>query len=228
MIKSYKIHFENRHLIIKDGENTILVDTGSPMTIHVADSLEFAGTSYPAFTNAMGNTIASLQTMSGVSFTTLMGLDILAQYNIILDYANEEMVFMSLDEPTPTGAHVPMQVNMGAITIPVRVASQEHRMILDTGATYSYINSAITTGMTPIETITDFSPLAEGEFDTPIFEIESELADVKFACRYGNLPMNIELMIQMLGTEGVIGYDLLASCKLMICVRDSRMLVLHN
>ena len=78
MIKSYKIHFENRHLIIKDGENTILVDTGNPMTIHVADSLEFAGTSYPASTNAMGNTIASLQTMSGVSFTTLIGLDILA------------------------------------------------------------------------------------------------------------------------------------------------------
>lgn len=228
MVKSYKIHFENKHLIIKDGENTILVDTGSPVTIHNGSKFEFAGVSYPVTTNAMGNTIASLQSMSGVSFTTLMGLDIIAKYNIILDYANEEMVFMSLDEPTPAGTLVPIQVKMGAIIIPVKVAGQERHMILDSGATYSYINSAITSGMTPVETITDFSPLVGGQFNTPIFDLESKLANVKFNCRYGNLPQTIEMMIGLLGTEGVIGYDLLKSCKLMISVRNSKMLLLQD
>ncbi len=228
MKRSYKIHFVNKHLIFKDGENTILFDTGSPITIHTADRLEFAGLSYPTTTNAMGNTIANLQSMSGVSFTTLMGLDIIMQYNIILDYANEDIVFMSLDEPTPAGTPIPIQQNMGAIIMSIKVANQEHCMILDTGATYSYINSAITARMTPIETITDFSPLVGGEFDTPIFEIESEVANVKFSCRYGNLPKTIEMMIRMLGTEGVIGYDFLASCKLMICVHDNRAILLRD
>ena len=228
MRKNYKIDFDKKHLIIKDGKNVILVDTGSPITIHKSNSLEFAGTTYSTSTSAIGNTIEGLQSMSGVGFTTLMGLDILSNYNIILDYANEEAVFMSLDEPIPAGTQIPMQIMMGAIIIPVSVAGSEHRMILDTGATYSYIKAAITADLTPVDTITDFSPLVGGEFTTPIFEIESAIEEVKFTCCYGNLPSTIEMMIRLMGVDGVIGYDLLASSKLMICAQDSSLLILHS
>ena len=78
-----------------------------------------------------------------------------------------------------------------------------------TFATYSYINSAITNGLAPKETISDFSPLVGGRFYTPIFEMESALGDKMFICNYGNLPSKIEMMIKMIGADGVIGYDLL-------------------
>lgn len=226
MNRSLKINFEQKHLLIKDGGNVILVDTGSPVTIHTSNKFEFGGKEYAVTTNAMGNTIEKLQAMAGIKFTTLMGVDILSEYKVIFDYANEEITFCSYDEPTPCGEECHLNVHMGALIIPIIIQNCPHPMILDTGATCSYIKSSLTQGLRPKDTITDFSPLVGGQFTTPIYDIESELGDKPFVCTYGNLPKQIEMMIGLLGVDGVIGYDLLRSFKLMINIRDHKMLLL--
>lgn len=115
----FEISFEEKHLLIKDGGNVILVDTGSPITIHTSNTLEFGGTSYNVTTNAMGNTIEKLKRISGVEFTTLMGMDIISQYKVIFDYANQEITFCTLDEPNPKGAECPLKLSMGTLIVPV-------------------------------------------------------------------------------------------------------------
>lgn len=221
MKRCFKIHFAKKHLLIHDGNNVILIDTGSPQTIHTSRTLEFLGKQYGVTTNAMGSTIANLKEMAGIEFTTLMGLDILSEYDIILDYANEEITFCSIDEPMPSGISYNFNSMLPMISIPVTVAGQSRQLIVDTGATTSYINSATTRGMTPAATITDFSPLLGGQFSTPVFNLESTFLGKTFICTFGNLPAAMEGMINLLGAEGVIGYDLLKSCKLLIsCSRN--------
>lgn len=224
----FQISFEQKHLLIKDGSNVILVDTGSPITIHTSNTLEFGGTSYKVTTNAMGNTIEELQKISGVEFTTLMGMDIISKYKVIFDYANQEITFCTFDEPNPNGAECPLKLSMGTLIVPVVIKGIARLMILDTGATYSYLQSSLTHDLQPKETITDFSPLVGGEFTTPIFEIESEFGDTKFLCNYGNLPTTIQTMISLLGVQGIIGYDLLRSVKLMINIPENKMILVDR
>ena len=124
MKRNFEISFEEKHLLINDGDNVILVDTGSPVTIHTSNRFEFGGKSYNVTTNAMGNTIEKLQEMSGVKFTTLMGLDIISEYNVIFDYPNKEITFCTFDEPTPKGESCRMNSMLGTIIIPVIIKNQ--------------------------------------------------------------------------------------------------------
>lgn len=225
---NFEISFVEKHLLIKDGDNVILVDTGSPITIHTSNKFEFGGRSYNVSTNAMGNTVEKLQQMSGVEFTTLMGLDIISEYKVIFDYPNKQITFCTPDESNPRGELIRLRSMMGTIIVPVMIKDQQRRMILDTGATYSYINSSITNGLIPQETTTDFSPLVGGQFTTPVFEMESALEGKVFACNYGNLPREIEMMVNMIGTDGVIGYDLLRSFKMMINIRESVIILMDE
>ena len=223
----FKINFVNNHLLIQDGDATILVDTGSPITIHVDQELQFAGETYQVTTNALGNTIEKLKSLSKLEFTTLMGLDILSKYKVIIDYKNSEISFFTKDELNPNGDICTFKMMMGAIIIPIEINGKTCDMILDTGATLSYIDISMTKGLISRETITDFSPLVGGQFSTPVFEIESSFNGVPFNCRYGNLPSTIALMMKMIGVWGVIGYDFLNSFKIMIDISDSKMIFIR-
>ena len=228
MTQRFKIDFEKKHLLINDGSNRILIDTGSPATIHTSTELHFAGKNHHVSTNILGNTVEKLKAMAGIEFTTLMGLDILSEYKIIIDYASSEITLYSPDECDPDGTAYPIKSIMGTLVVPIEVANRQLEMILDTGATYSYIKSSITQGLNATETITDFSPLVGGEFRTPIFELESRLGNRLFMCHYGNLPQKIEMMIGLLGVDGVIGYDLLLAPKLLINIPNSRLVILNE
>jgi hypothetical protein len=228
MRREFDINFVDKHLLINDGENTILVDTGSPVTIHTDRTLRFNGEAYTTTTDAMGNTIEKLQAMSGVQFTTLMGLDILSQYKVVFDYPNSKITFCTRDEQDFEGEEHSFKCLMGTIVLPITLGDRSENMILDTGATLSYVDSAITRGMTPETTVTDFSPLVGGQFTTPVFELESNFCDRPFHCKYGNLPLIVENMIGIIGVRGVVGYDLLKSFKMMIDIRSGQLVLLDR
>jgi hypothetical protein len=226
MKRTFKIEFIKKHLVIYDKGNTIVVDTGNPLTIHTANTLYFMDKQYQVTTNMMGNSIDTLKAMAKVEFTTLLGLDILAEYKIILDYQENQITFCTHDEVMPEGNNYPIECGMGAITIPITARGKNLNMILDTGATLSYVDSNVTYGMESKETMTDFSPLIGGKFSTKVYEIESSFYGEKFNCRYGNLPYLIANMVNTLGANGVIGYDFLSKFKMVLDIRNRKLTII--
>ena len=97
----------------------------------------------------------------------------------------------------------------------------EGLFFLDTGAKISYVASETTNGLTPDETDTDFY-VGFGDFETPVFNLETTIADKPFRVRYGNLPSLLESTLMGLsGTKGVIGYDFFNSFKVLIDYRTN-------
>jgi hypothetical protein len=85
------------------------------------------------------------------------------------------------------------------------------------------VASEITSGLTPDETDTELYP-GFGDFETPVSNLDTTIADKTFNVRYGNLPRVLELsLIGLSGTTGVIGFDFFNSFKVLIDYRANQM-----
>ena len=89
MKRTFDINLVDGHLLISDNGNTILVDTGSPVTVHQGNILSFLGRDFAVYTSIMGDGIDKLSKLAGFEFNTLLGMDILSQYRLVFDYANK-------------------------------------------------------------------------------------------------------------------------------------------
>ncbi len=99
---------------------------------------------------------------------------------------------------------------MGMVCLPVTVAGVALNFVLDTGAKISYIGSEQTSTLMAVDEREDFNPMI-GRFSTPIYELETTIADTSFVVKFGNLPSVMSLPLKMIGIDGIIGYDLFAA-----------------
>ena len=84
------------------------------------------------------------------------------------------------------------------------------KIILDTGAPTSYVSVSFTEGLNPIGQVTDFNPLVPGDtFETPIFEFPASFAGNDFTMKAGHLPGSLEMMLSVVGVDGVVGMEIL-------------------
>ena len=68
--------------MISDGDNTIVVDTCSPVTFHAEDTLRFMGEDYVPAEYFRDETLRRMWKYTGLDFTTWMGMDVLSKYKI--------------------------------------------------------------------------------------------------------------------------------------------------
>lgn len=210
-MNTFSINLFDSHLIIQDGTNTILVDTGSPATIHTQNDFHFLGRDFTATTNMGGQTIESISQLLGMQITTLMGYDILRNYKLLIDYQNEQITFSETDIPFE-GTALPLDNLAGIPIINLNIDNQNVRMFIDTGAKLSYISNAFTNSNTSIGTATDFHPM-NGHYTTPVFEVATGIGEASFIVKYGNLPPALQPVLQHANTKGVIGSDLFYNFK---------------
>ena len=99
---------------------------------------------------------------------------------------------------------------MGYMSVEMTLAGNPARVILDTGAPISYVSGAFTEGLNPIGQVTDFNPLVPGDtFETPIFEFPASFAGIGFTMKAGHLPASLQMMLSVLGVDGVVGMEVL-------------------
>ena len=221
MKRTFDINLVDGHLLISDNGNTILVDTGSPVTVHQEDTLSFLGREFPVHTSIMGDRVESLCKLSGIEFTTLLGMDILSQYRVVFDYENRELTFLTDEEAGMEGTTVPLVNVMGGVkAICLEINGQPLKMAIDTGAPLSYVDRMVTDDFESIGEKEDFHPMA-GRYTTPIFKIEAEFCGKKFTGTYGNLPTMMGLSLKLGGLDGVVGYDFFKSFKVLFDFRNS-------
>ena len=221
MKRTFDINLVDGHLLISDNGNTILVDTGSPVTVHQEDTLSFLGREFPVHTSILGDRIDSLCKLSGIEFTTLLGMDILSQYRVVFDYENRELTFLTDEEAGMEGTTVPLVNVMGGVkAICLEINGQPLKMAIDTGAPLSYVDRMVTDDFESIGEKEDFHPMA-GRYTTPIFKLEAEFCGKRFTGTYGNLPTMMGLSLKLGGLDGVVGYDFFKSFKVLFDFRNS-------
>ena len=217
---TFQIKLYKGHPIIKDGNNTILIDTGAPSTIHIANSLFFCSDNFSCVTNYMGLTVPKISEMLGTEITTLIGADILSNFKILFDYKNEVVAF-SKDETNSPMKETTISSFMGIPIIELKVDNQKLKFFLDTGAKLSYLDSKITSQHTSIGTDEDFYP-GVGKFETECYEILTNFGDKEFNVKYGNLPSLLQMTLMLGGTNGIIGFDFFNNFKVCLDIKNGK------
>ena len=216
-----KLEIFNGHPIINDGENTILIDTGSPATIHDDGIINFCSTAYICSKNYMGLTVAKVSEMLGKNISALLGTDILSNYKILFDYNNKVVTFHE-QEVRFEGEDTPISNFMGIPVIALSIDGQELNFFLDTGAKLSYLPASITSKYSSIGTEEDFYPEI-GKFDTECFEISTSIGNKKFIVKYGNLPALLQMSLMLGGTDGIIGFDFFNHFKALLDLKSNKL-----
>lgn len=219
-MKTFQISLYKGHPIIKNGENTMLIDTGAPSTIHVTNNLFFCSDNFSCVTNYMGLTVQKISEMLGTEITTLIGADILSNFKILFDYKNEVVAF-SKDETNSPMNETTISSFMGIPIIELTVDNQKLKFFLDTGAKLSYLDSKITSQHTSIGTDEDFYP-GVGKFETECYEILTSFGNKEFKVKYGNLPSLLQMTLMLGGTNGIIGFDFFNNFKVCLDIKNGK------
>ncbi len=220
-MKQFQLQLFKGHPIIIDGGNIILVDTGASSTIHASDSLNFCSEIFDCTTNYMGLTVSKISNMLGAEITTLLGVDILSDYKILLDYKNQVIEF-SKQEIDIVGIQTDISNFMGIPIIEMSIDSQKLKFFLDTGAKLSYLSDSLTHNFKSIGRDEDFYP-GVGKFETKCYEIPTTFGDNKFVVKYGNLPTLLQMTLMLSGTDGIIGFDFFNNFKVVLDLTNNRL-----
>lgn len=207
-----KTTFVNGYVLYDCEEGTFLVDTGSPFSFSEKGSISVCGTRHTVTPNLLKIDKTYISNKVGKPVDGLLGMDILNQYPMVFDYANDRF---AIGERLVGGTAIESSLLMGLVVIKVQIGDQSVKLFLDSGAVISYISEEYTSGCPSVGVAEDFSPLLESDadtFKTNLYEVPVGLALQQKKIQFGNLPQRLEMMIEMMGAKGAIGRDLLEQC----------------
>lgn len=225
MKKNYYINLYDGHLIIEDAGRTLLLDTGSPMSLTQLDGFEFMGKRFKGMPSFGGKGIKDISRQLGKEIDVLVGLDVMAEFTFKIDYANRNLKVTDEVMDYSGSAVTVRKTMLGALIIKMEIDGTVYDFVLDTGAKISYINRKATSNDIPSAEREDFNPMM-GTFKTPIFPKQVSFGGKSFQCQFGNLPHMAEMALSMAGIEGVIGFDLFNAFDTVLDIRNGKLTIL--
>ncbi len=223
MIHTYKYERVSGHIIAIVGQLRLLIDTGAPSSVADSSPLAFAGRLWQTQMNYMGISPESLSTSVGTPINALIGIDILNQYDILIDPTTHALN-LSEDELPLVGPSLELDNFMGIPVIEATVGDDFVRMFFDTGAKLSYLDSDRTNAFQSVGTERDFYP-GFGEFSTNAYDIPIILGDPDTCfCQVSvNLPQLLQMTLVMADTAGILGTAILQTHKVTFAPRRKMM-----
>ncbi|GIV01446.1 MAG: hypothetical protein KatS3mg015_0276 [Fimbriimonadales bacterium] len=215
---SLPLSYLERHLFVEVQGQKWLLDTGSPTTFGNSTSLRLGGDEYPVANSGMGITVDSLTEHVPVEMVGLLGMDVLGQYDFVLDLPNHRLL-LSREPIEREGVTLDLDEYMDVPLVYATVRGQELRMFLDTGAMISFLQKDLVSDLKPVGSFVDFYPM-HGTFETPLFKLEHELGGVRFVASAGVLPEFLNMMLSLAGADGVLGNQFLVQRPVLLSLRN--------
>jgi hypothetical protein len=225
MKHDYEFILVDGHIIVRDGNKQLLIDTGAPSSVGDRSPLAFAGGSYPMQSTYMGISPETLSKSIGTPINALIGANILNQYDILIDPVTHTFNMTEGELPL-TGVTLALDSFMGIPIVEARVGHDTVRMFFDTGAKLSYLDPDRTSAFGSVGTETDFYP-GVGNFTTNAYDIQIMLATERVVLRFGNLPALLQMSLMMANTSGILGTAILKTHTIAFAPRRQR-LALHR
>jgi hypothetical protein len=221
MVHTYRYSLVDGHIIAMAGQLSLLIDTGAPSSVSDSAPLVLTGRSHATQRSYMGVTPASLGESIGTSINALVGVDILNQYDTLIDPPTRT-ISMS-EAPLPLkGVTLDVDNCMGIPIIEAMAGEHEVRMFFDTGAKLSYLDPDLTASFPEVGAEDDFYPRF-GVFSTRVFDIPINLGEETIVLRAGNLPSILQMTLMMADTSGILGTALLRTHRVTFAPRRKAM-----
>jgi hypothetical protein len=219
----FDIELYDKHLIIHDQDNIILVDTGSPTTLHNKPEFEFCGRKFHSSSSNLLTNIDDVSNLLGRRITTLLGTDILSQYKIVIDYRERQFI-LSETILEDFGQKIPFESIQKIPVVELEIENRSLRLFLDSGAKISYLDADLTKDLNAIGQEEDFYP-GIGAFSTPIYEVLTQIGGHCFNAYYGNLPKNMEQLLRHNQIQGIIGFDFFMNFRVGVDYREKKIVI---
>ena len=202
---SFPLKIIDNHIII-DNEQKIILDTGSPMSFHksgvicVGERIEVP-TSLPGVSNIY------LSEKIGCDVYGMIGMDIISKFPTLIN-VKDGFVFFN-DDAKYYDRFVRCHNNMGLLCINLKINGRIAKMIVDSGAKVSYINSDYVAGMEAEDCAYDYSPYI-GDFQTSLYNCKTELlvCGITYEHQYGAPHPYLTALLSQYGVDGIIGIEL--------------------
>jgi len=212
----YQISLVAGHIIAKVNNNNFLVDTGSIKSFGSIQSMQFCGTEYYLNPNFMGVDVHTLTQLTGIEIDGLLGIDILHEYEYILDLEGNQMTLFT-SECQLNGIVVPFNTFMEIPIIEAQIGRNNVTMLIDTGAHISYLDRIITKSITPTGEADDFYP-GIGRFKTPTYDVNFSVSNERFLIACGILPEILQKTLDVVGSDGILGTEFFEKSK--VCIQS--------
>ncbi len=210
MFTEYPFKIINDHPILMGNGQNILVDTGSPISIHPSGKLVFGENEFTVKSSVPGVSTNYISEKVGCEINGLLGMDIINSMPILFSLKDGVMF---LDDDAEYSAHFKMcplsPMSGGLLAITISVNGKEANMIVDSGAPISYIHRDFVSGLESVGIVNDFSPFI-GDFQTETFlcEVDTMVNQDAYSQRFGIPPQAVSMTLGMLNVDGVIGIEL--------------------
>lgn len=225
-MKTFPLILQDNHPIIKDGGNLILVDTGSPTTIHINNKFQFIDKNFNVTTSVGGFSIDRITQGLGCKITTLLGNDIIRNYKLLFNYEEAKITFFERDEePIISGKKITLSSISGIPTFKAKVnfiENNEIEFFLDSGARLSYLREDLTTDLKKHVDMTDFYP-GYGSFTVPTFLTKIYIDQVRIDPVFANLPKQLARLTNTV--PGIMGSDLFRERLVFIDLKANLMII---
>lgn len=206
-MKEYDILLSRDHVLIDCVGGRLLVDTGSPLSFHENGRFQLGDEAFEVPASLMGVNTSYITEKVGLPVSGLLGMDIIGRIGMKIDIPGGKL---SVSPSVDGMVRVASGTGMGYVSIEMVMAGKPARVILDTGAPTSYVSKSFTEGLDPVGQVTDFNPMVPGDtFDSPVFAFPATFAGKTFTMQAGHLPGSLQVMLSVLGVDGVVGMEIL-------------------
>src|SRR5512143_814112 len=124
------------HLILRHDAHTLLLDTGSPVSMGRRPTYHFLDREIPVLLRYQGMTMEQWSENIGVNIDALLGCDVLGRHAVTIDPEAGHVVFDE-DPPPSCECVAPLQTVAGMPVVEVGLAGRRLRALFHTGATLS-------------------------------------------------------------------------------------------
>ena len=205
-MKTFDLIICNDHVLFDNGSGLVLLDTGSPLSFHESGTMQIGDEFVKVPTSFPQVNADYLCRNVGTEVRGLLGMDCIGGFRTLIDIPAKKIVFGAAMENFVEIPSFFFRIPGLILNVEGRVA----RVFLDTGAPVSYFSRKFTDGKIPCGRKEDFSPmLVSGRFETDIFSLNTIYSGESFKIKAGNLPPEMELLLQMSGVDGVVGIEIL-------------------
>ena len=172
---TYEIEIIDNHIIFKENNLRLLLDTGSPISISNHSKISVFGKTINPHRKIMGNiTIDNINcSIKNAKLDALIGGDILNKVNLYISISNKLIKL----NPVIKHEEYDFFAISKILSIPtneVKTKDREIKMFIDTGAKNSYLNPKYIQLKNEIRIDEDFYP-GFGEFKTNIYQHEIQI-----------------------------------------------------
>lgn len=195
------------HLILHHDGHTLLLATGSPVSMGRRSTYHFLDREIPVLRRYQGMTMEQWSESVGVNVDALLGCDVLGRHAVTIDPEAGEVVFDE-DPPRPSSGVAPLGTVAGMPVVEVGLAGRMLRALLHTGATLSCFREVDTRTQRCVGLARDCYP-GQGEFTTVLRAVTLMLGEREVSLECGILPPAIEQALRPVEVHGIVGTDLL-------------------